>query len=233
MVLSQGILSRDSSPEDLPWETHEVLRIEALSDTQVFTELQRIFDGYDYSWVRINQLLQQQLDEGVLEFTLEDGSVIFEWNNLCGEKRIWERRGHLSASCSDFYRDCLINLKILPAEGGLNIEGRKLHLRLLDTNKNSGPRLVTTKIEPPILLGNDMLVVRKWENLTIEDFSSNNEESSWSASDSGESEYEQSEYASSECLEAKLEDGSEEDSDISYEEADMESEESKIESEEL
>jgi hypothetical protein len=132
VILSQGILNHDSSPGGIPWETQEVLRIEALLDTEVLAELQRILDGHDYSWHRISQLLQEQLDGGILEFTLDDGSVIFEWNNLCSEKQRWESKGRLSARCAEFYKDCLINLKILPFQGGLSIEGKNLGLIPLD-----------------------------------------------------------------------------------------------------
>jgi len=62
--------------------------------------------------------MQAQVDEGVLEFTLQDGDVVFEWNSLCDEKREWERNGRLSVrNCAEFNRHCLINLKIIPSQG--------------------------------------------------------------------------------------------------------------------
>ena len=122
---SQSPMKHDPVPESsVLWPKEEVLRIEALSDKQVLAELQDIMNGRNYSWHKINQSLQAQLDNDALEYTLEDGDVIFEWNNLCDEKRQWERKGHLSVSCMDFNRDCLINLKIIPFKGGLGDEGR-------------------------------------------------------------------------------------------------------------
>jgi hypothetical protein len=44
-------------------------------------------EGCNYSWRRISELLQVQFDKGTLEFTLTDGDILFEWNNLCEEKR--------------------------------------------------------------------------------------------------------------------------------------------------
>jgi hypothetical protein len=127
-------------PDDL-WPEGEVLRVDALSDKEVLTELQNIMNGCHYSWHTINQLLQQQLDNKVLEFTLEDGDVIFEWNNLCDQKQQWEKKGLLSISCADFNRDCLINLKIIPFKGGLDTEGTyllSLYQMYLTRNKDGG-----------------------------------------------------------------------------------------------
>ena len=125
--LSQGLISHDSALDDFAlWPNREVLRIEALSDKQVLAELQAIMEGCAYSWHKINQLLQAELDKDALEFTLEDGDVIFEWNNLCDEKRQWERKRSHSVQSAEFNRDCLINLKIIPIQGGLGIEGKLL-----------------------------------------------------------------------------------------------------------
>ncbi len=125
--LSQGLLNHGSAFDNLAlWPRREVLRIQALSDKQVLTELQEIMEGRNYSWHKISQLLQAQLDKGALEFTLEDGDVIFEWNNLCHEKREWERNRRFSVSCAEFKKDCLINLKIIPIQGGLGFEGNYL-----------------------------------------------------------------------------------------------------------
>ncbi|KAH6675997.1 hypothetical protein B0J14DRAFT_427352, partial [Halenospora varia] len=92
------------------WSKQTVLRIEALSEPQVLSELQGVMEGRTYSWHSINELLQGRLDQGDLEFMPVDGDVIFEWNNLCDEKREWERKGRLSDNCAEFNRDCLINL---------------------------------------------------------------------------------------------------------------------------
>ena len=73
------------------WPNEEVLRIEALSDQEVLSELERIVDGRNYIWHSINELMKTQLYKGALEFTFQDGDVIFEWNNLCDEKRNWEQ----------------------------------------------------------------------------------------------------------------------------------------------
>ena len=104
------------------WSKQAVMRIEALSDSQVLLELQEAMEGRNYSWHSINKLLQNRLDEGDIEFTHVGGDVLFEWNNLCDEKRIWEKNGKFSHDCSEFNRDCLINLMILPFQGGLGFE---------------------------------------------------------------------------------------------------------------
>ena len=106
------------------WQEKEIDRVNALSDRQVLAELQRIMDGYDYSWHTINQALQEQLNDGTLEFTLEHGDVSFEWNNLCDERREWKKRGRFSVCSADFNRDCLINLKIIPVRAGLGDKGK-------------------------------------------------------------------------------------------------------------
>jgi hypothetical protein len=106
------------------WAKRQVLRVEALSKQEVLCELQGIMEGHSYSWNRINDLLQARLDEGSLEFSFADGDVLFEWNNLCYEKRMWEKRGRLSVDNAEFNMACLINLKILPVQAGLGIEGR-------------------------------------------------------------------------------------------------------------
>ena len=124
---SQNSMKHDSVLDNFAsWPKEEVLRIEALSDEEVLAELRDIMNGRDYSWHKISQSLQTRLDDDALEYTLEDGDVIFEWNNLCDEKRQWERKGRLSVNCTDFNRDCLINLKIIPFKGGLGAEGKYL-----------------------------------------------------------------------------------------------------------
>jgi hypothetical protein len=106
------------------WREKEINRLNALFDCQVLEELQRIMGGYDYSWHTINQALQEQLNDGTLEFTLEHGDIIFEWNNLCEERREWEKRGCFSVYSADFNRDCLFNLKIIPVRAGLGDKGK-------------------------------------------------------------------------------------------------------------
>lgn len=121
----QDVVHHDDTPRDLRlWAKRQVLRIEALSKQEVLCELQGIMEGHNYSWHCINDLLQAQFNEGSLEFSLVDGDVLFEWNNLCNEKRVWEKRGRLSVDIAEFNMDCLINLNILPVQAGLGMEGR-------------------------------------------------------------------------------------------------------------
>ncbi len=70
----------------------------------------------------INEFLQEKFESNALELTCADGDTLFEWNNLCDEKRKWEQKRCLSSSCAEFNRDCLINLKILPFQAGLGPE---------------------------------------------------------------------------------------------------------------
>ncbi|TVY14768.1 hypothetical protein LARI1_G008253 [Lachnellula arida] len=157
-VIPQGLISRDSVLDDFAlWPKTEVLRIEALSDKLVIAELQAIMEGCGYSWHKINQLLQAELDKEALEFTLEDGDIIFEWNNLCDQKRQWETKRSHSVQSTEFKRDCLINLKIIPFKAGLGIEGLNL---------------VTTNTDKPNLSTKDLWVdFDKWETLTNYDSS--------------------------------------------------------------
>jgi len=131
--LTQGVMNSDSALREFTrWPKREVLRIEALPDQDVISELESIMDGRNYSWHSINEQMQAQLDKRALEFTAEDGDVLFEWNNLCHEKRNWEQegRGRFSLSCAEFNRDCLINLKIIPTKAGLGFEGKQSGLDL-------------------------------------------------------------------------------------------------------
>lgn len=124
--LTQGIMTNDSALTGFTlWPKEEVFRIEALLDQEVLSELEGILDGRNYSWHSINELMKTQLCKGALEFTFQDGDVIFEWNNLCDEKRNWEQKRSLSFSSTEFNRDCLINLKILPAKAGFGLEGKQ------------------------------------------------------------------------------------------------------------
>ncbi|OBT47235.1 hypothetical protein VE00_03481 [Pseudogymnoascus sp. WSF 3629] len=114
------------------WPKQEVLRIEALSDQDVLSELEGIMAG-----------------RSALEFTFEDGDVIFEWNILCDEKRNWEQTKTLSSSSTEFNRDRLINLKILPTKAGFGFEGS---------------RLVVANLDEPNLLTKDLWVAsEEWE----------------------------------------------------------------------
>jgi len=112
-------------PIDL-WPTNEVLRIEALSDDEVDTELRTIMGGQLYSWNKISLLLQEQLNDGVLDYTSEDGDVVFEWNSLCDERKHWERQQCFTVNSKEFKRDCLINLKLIPIQGGIGPQGKKI-----------------------------------------------------------------------------------------------------------
>ncbi|PVH72073.1 hypothetical protein DL98DRAFT_577015, partial [Cadophora sp. DSE1049] len=116
------------------WAERQVLRVESLSKRQVLLELHCIMEGYRYSWHCINEFLQVRFDEGSLECSSVDGDVLFEWNNLCDEKRTWEKKGRLSVNNAGFHMDCLINLMILPVQAGLG---------------NEVLRLVTSNIDKP------------------------------------------------------------------------------------
>jgi hypothetical protein len=118
-----------------------------LSKQEVLCELQGIMEGRNYSWHYINDLLQARFEEGSLEFSLTDGDVLFEWNNLCHEKQLWEKRRRLSVDIAEFNMDCLINLKILPFQAGLGIEGNAgfwFHQECADIIV---PRLVTSNMD--------------------------------------------------------------------------------------
>jgi hypothetical protein len=105
------------------WSKYTVLRIEALSEQQVSSELLEVMKGLNYSWHTINDILQGLLDQGDLEYIPVDGDIVFEWNNLCDEKREWERKGCLRHDCAEFNKDCLINLMILPLQAGIGMKG--------------------------------------------------------------------------------------------------------------
>ena len=123
----QGLISHESPHGAIDlWPSGEVLRIEALRNEEVYAELRDIMEGRNYSWNRISQFLQEQLEIGALEFTLRDGDVVFEWNNLCDEKQKWERQQCLSVDSPDYNRDCLINLKLIPIQGGIGSQGNFL-----------------------------------------------------------------------------------------------------------
>ena len=119
--LTQGLVSTYEALHLGP--SDEVLRIEALQNEEVYAEIRDIMDSQSYSWNRISQFLQEQLERGALEFTLKDGDVVFEWNNLCDEKQKWERQRCLSVDSPEFLRDCLINLKLIPIHGGIGLQG--------------------------------------------------------------------------------------------------------------
>lgn len=123
--LTQGVMTTSSSFRGFLFGlSQEVRRIEALSNEEVRLEFEAIIKGHGYSWHSINALMQNQLNEGALEFTGIDGDVIFEWNNLCDEKRHQEQNGCYLITCDEFYRDCLINLKIMPTKARFGLEGK-------------------------------------------------------------------------------------------------------------
>ena len=181
----------------------EVLRIETLVDEEVLAELQDIMGGNNYSWCMINDLLQAQRDNNALEFTLDDGDVIFEWNNLCDEKKQWERHGFLSIIDSEFDRDCLINLKVIPFKGGIVDEGKQG--RILSTRLTRiGRQLVTTNLDEPGRYIEDLFVdPDKWEVVSklrsMKDFADGDNSSVGTAA-TEESSYEaESEYEDEDC----------------------------------
>lgn len=195
------------------WPKLEVLRIEALSDEDVLLELESIMEGRNYSWHSINEQMQAELDKGALEFTAEDGDVLFEWNNLCDEKRNWEREGHFSLSYADFNRDCLINLKIIPTKAGLGSKGKQFRLRFNVWQPDKlGSQLVSANLDKPDLLTKDLWVAPElWEDQGDRRLSANHDSSS------SNSEYyeveEGGEYEADEYEDDEYEDGEYEDSE--------------------
>ncbi|KAH6699894.1 hypothetical protein BKA61DRAFT_496159, partial [Leptodontidium sp. MPI-SDFR-AT-0119] len=107
------------------WAVRQVLRVENLLKQQVLLELHGIMEGHSYSWHCINELLQAQFDEGSLKCSPVDGDVLFEWNNLCDEKRTWEKKGRLLVNDVGFNINYLINLMILLVQVGLSNEGKQ------------------------------------------------------------------------------------------------------------
>jgi hypothetical protein len=151
--------------------------------------------GHGYSWHTINKLLQDRLDDNRLEFTLKDGDVIFEWNNLCEEKRLWDKTGRLSVRSAEFNRDFLINLKILPARGGLENEGKPNWLVKINMLIVTGPRLVTNNSDEPGLLTKDLGVEPPWEGFFSDGSADSLYRTDGSSQDDREgSEYEEDEY---------------------------------------
>ncbi|KFZ19767.1 hypothetical protein V501_00500 [Pseudogymnoascus sp. VKM F-4519 (FW-2642)] len=169
--LTQGVMTMCSSLKGFTFgPSQEVSRIEALSNDEVRLEFEAIIKGDSYSWHSINTLMQSQLDEGALEFTAIDGDVLFEWNNLCDEKRHWEQNGCCSITCDEFYRDCLINLKIMPTKAGFGVEGQQL---------------VTSNMDDPNLSSTDLWVAPKHfdEYGSAENVGDDDDGSSWDFED--------------------------------------------------
>ncbi|KFZ13521.1 hypothetical protein V501_03677 [Pseudogymnoascus sp. VKM F-4519 (FW-2642)] len=131
--------------------------------------------------------MQDQLDNGALEFTAEDGDVLFEWNNLCDEKRNWEREGRFSLSCADFNRDCLINLKIIPTKAGLGFKGSQLVSANLDK-----PDLLTKNL----WVAPEVLEDQGYRRLSTDDDSSSSDSEYYEVEEGDEydDEYSDSEY---------------------------------------
>ena len=145
-----GVVYHNDALHDLQlWAKQQVLQIEDLSKQQVLFEVQGIMEGHNYSWHCINEFIQARYDEGSLEFTSVDGDVLFEWNNLCDEKRVWEKTGRLSVNNAEFYMDCLINLKILPVQGGLGMEGASAAWSRLECVNKAELHIVTSNIDKP------------------------------------------------------------------------------------
>ena len=112
-------------------------------------EVQGILEGHNYSWHCINEFIQARYDEGSLEFTSINGDVLFKYNNLCNEKRVWEKTGRLSVNNAEFYMDCLINLKMLPVQGGLGMEGASAAWSRLECVNKAELHIVTSNIDKP------------------------------------------------------------------------------------
>lgn len=53
----------------------------------------------------------------------EPGNILYEWNVLCDEKIHWHLYRCPSFQSFEFNKTCLINLKIIPTQAGLGIEG--------------------------------------------------------------------------------------------------------------
>ena len=94
----------------------EWARIEAMTDRDVFIELQNIVDGQGYSWHTINHWLQVQVDDR----TLKDTSLFQIWNSLCDEKNKWENTDRQSFICPKHNRPCLLDLDTIPILVGLD-----------------------------------------------------------------------------------------------------------------
>jgi hypothetical protein len=238
------------------WSQQTVLRIEALSDQQVSSELQRAMQGLSYSWHSINELLRSKFDQGGLQLIPNDGDILFEWINLCDEKREWERKGRLSNNCAEFKRDCLINLMILPFQAGLGLEGKSspecnwFNLIGLDLE------LVTTNVDSLTLSAGDLWVgfeTRELRSSTDDESESddNDESLSWVVEDSeysdGDIYTEHDEYRGNEDEEddddddekeeeeeeeENNRDGEDEDTEDEVEEEDIENEDTEEEEEE-
>jgi hypothetical protein len=85
--------------------------------------------GHKYSWHTISQKLQAKLNSKALKIDhFEPGNILYEWNVLCDERLSWKRQGRPSFLNFNFNRACLINLKIIPTQAGLGIEGTNLLL---------------------------------------------------------------------------------------------------------
>jgi hypothetical protein len=107
------------------WEKQEVRRINALSNQQVMEELKETMRGRGYSWHRISQRLQKRRIYNDLQIEhFEPGNILYEWNVLCDERLSWLRHSRPSFRNVNFNRACLTNLKIIPTQAGLGIEGK-------------------------------------------------------------------------------------------------------------
>jgi hypothetical protein len=207
-IKSSSQLVYDDTVTDLElWQKQQVLRIESIEAHQVLSELRDIMEGHNYSWYSIKDLLQARFDNGDLAHTLIDGDVLFEWNNLCNEKRVWEKRGHLSVDRIEFNKDCLINLKLLPIQAGLGTEGKLTRRFYLQRANIIGPRLVTQNLDNPYVFAMDLWVgpknpdSKEFKNHIMFGFPA----SDTSTSESEDSEYEESDEEKDEEIEGSLE----------------------------
>lgn len=107
------------------WEKQQIEWVNSLSGEQVLRELSDIMFGHNYSWYTISQRLQTRFNNKMLYLEhFEPGNMLYEWNVLCDERVSWRRHNQPSFKSSKFDRACLINLKIIPSQAGLGLEGR-------------------------------------------------------------------------------------------------------------
>ena len=107
------------------WETKQIMRVEMLSDEEIYDELKAIMGGLNYSWNLISQRIRGRLHWRALVLEdFEPGNIAYEWNILCDERISWARCGRPSFRNFKFNRACLTKLKILPTQAGLGLDGR-------------------------------------------------------------------------------------------------------------
>ena len=131
---------------------------DALTDYEVFIELQIIIEGRSYSWHSINQGLQAQVDNGLLT----DQIVIQRWNFLCGEKRRWEHVERHSFICQRYNRGYLFSLTTILMLAGF---GKSYPVRVRSpANYMEALRFITQNIDSPNIPSNLLgLDVEEWD----------------------------------------------------------------------